>query len=286
MQVLRYANRVPLQFQPAACAITQSVIGNNWRAYGLSQSRGQFPSGPVTVMVHMASVWVPFTSESKEAIAGYPEIMKELRLGLQAVGTQARDVPQPPETRAPGRRTARDFPAVPRRGRNGRRIDQGLRRRPKEGTVWPIAAGRETQDGRGRHQLDEQRQEGRFSPSEDFGENVLIVEFREEQSMSREYRHGRRNQERKHSDNGNAHRQGQEDPRLDPRSGRRRGSVRRPRHGRRMWTFLRGRCPTCDSTNRKRSSKWAAARVAASFSICPRPGATCRRCWSARGASN
>jgi DNA topoisomerase-6 subunit B len=86
MQVLRYANRVPLQFQPAACAITQSVITNNWRSYGLSQSRGQLPVGPLTLMVHMASVWVPFTSESKEAIASYPEIMKELRLGLQAVG--------------------------------------------------------------------------------------------------------------------------------------------------------------------------------------------------------
>ena len=86
MQVLRYANRVPLQFQPAACAITQSVIQTNWRAYGLTQSRGQLPSGPVTLMVHMASVWVPFTSESKEAVASYPEITKELRLGLQAVG--------------------------------------------------------------------------------------------------------------------------------------------------------------------------------------------------------
>jgi len=86
MQVLRYANRVPLQFQPAACAITQAVVANNWRAYGLSQSRGQLPVGPVTVMVRMASVWVPFTSESKEAIAAYPEIMRELRLGLQAVG--------------------------------------------------------------------------------------------------------------------------------------------------------------------------------------------------------
>jgi hypothetical protein len=86
MQVFRYANRVPLQFQPAACAITQSVIGNNWRSYGLSQSRGNLPQGPVTVMVHMASVWVPFTSESKEAIASYPEIQKELRLALQAVG--------------------------------------------------------------------------------------------------------------------------------------------------------------------------------------------------------
>src|SRR6478736_4641782 len=86
MQVFRYANRVPLQFQQAACAVTQSVIGNNWRAYGLSQSRGNLPQGPVTLMVHMASVWVPFTSESKEAIAGYPEIQKELRLALQAVG--------------------------------------------------------------------------------------------------------------------------------------------------------------------------------------------------------
>ncbi len=86
MQVLRYANRVPLQFQPSACAITQSVTANNWRSYGLTQSRGQLPVGPVTVMVHMASVWVPFTSESKEAVASYPEIMKELRLGLQSVG--------------------------------------------------------------------------------------------------------------------------------------------------------------------------------------------------------
>jgi DNA topoisomerase-6 subunit B len=86
MQVLRYANRVPLQFQQAACAITQAIINTNWRSYGLSQSRGALPSGPLTVMVHMASVWVPFTSESKEAIADYPEIAKELRLGLQTVG--------------------------------------------------------------------------------------------------------------------------------------------------------------------------------------------------------
>jgi DNA topoisomerase-6 subunit B len=86
MQVLRYANRVPLQFQPAGCAITQAVMKTNWRSYGLSQSRSSLPSGPVTIMVHMASVWVPFTSESKEAVASYPEIEKELRLALQAVG--------------------------------------------------------------------------------------------------------------------------------------------------------------------------------------------------------
>ena len=86
MQIMRFANRVPLQFQQGACAITQAVLGTNWRSYGLSQSRGNLPSGPVSVMVHVASVWVPFTSESKEAVANYPEIEKELRLGLQAVG--------------------------------------------------------------------------------------------------------------------------------------------------------------------------------------------------------
>ena len=86
MNVMRYANRVPLQFQHAACAITQMVMGTNWRSYGLTQSRGQLPSGPVTILVHMASVWVPFTSESKEAVASYPEIQKELRLALQSAG--------------------------------------------------------------------------------------------------------------------------------------------------------------------------------------------------------
>jgi DNA topoisomerase-6 subunit B len=86
MNVFRYANRVPLQFQQSACAITQTVMSTNWRSYGLSQSRGGLPSGPVTLMIHMASVWVPFTSESKEAVASYPEIQKEMRLALQAVG--------------------------------------------------------------------------------------------------------------------------------------------------------------------------------------------------------
>ncbi|MDR1491373.1 MAG: DNA topoisomerase VI subunit B [Planctomycetaceae bacterium] len=86
MNVYRYANRVPLQFQAGACLITQTVMGMNWKSYGLPQARNQLPRGPATVMVHVASVWVPFTSESKEAIAAYPEIQKELRLALQAVG--------------------------------------------------------------------------------------------------------------------------------------------------------------------------------------------------------
>jgi DNA topoisomerase-6 subunit B len=82
----RYANRVPLQYQQGACAITKAVTGTDWKAYQLQQPRGALPIGPMLLMVHIASVWVPFTSESKEAIAHYPEIIKEIRLGLQECG--------------------------------------------------------------------------------------------------------------------------------------------------------------------------------------------------------
>jgi len=85
-RVLRYANRVPLLYQQSACAITKSVLGTGWRNYALQQSSGALPSGPLVIMVHMASVWVPFTSESKEAVAHYPEIIKEVRLALQECG--------------------------------------------------------------------------------------------------------------------------------------------------------------------------------------------------------
>ena len=85
-RLVRYANRVPLLYQQSACAIAKSVIATNWRGYGLTQPRGALPIGPLVIMVHIASVWVPFTSESKEAIASYPEILKEIRLALQDCG--------------------------------------------------------------------------------------------------------------------------------------------------------------------------------------------------------
>jgi DNA topoisomerase-6 subunit B len=84
--VFRYANRVPLQYQQGACAITKAITATDWRSYQLQQPRGALPTGPALLMVHIASVWVPFTSESKEAIAHYPEIIKEIRLGLMECG--------------------------------------------------------------------------------------------------------------------------------------------------------------------------------------------------------
>ena len=86
MELYRFANRVPLQYQQSACAITKAALSVDWKSYGLLQSKGALPTGPLVVSVHIASVWVPFTSESKEAVASYPEILKELRLGLMEAG--------------------------------------------------------------------------------------------------------------------------------------------------------------------------------------------------------
>lgn len=86
VSLLRFANRVPLLYQQGSCAFTKSIIGTSWKTYGLQQSNGSIPIGPVTILLHIASVWVPFTSESKEALAHYPEIIKEIKLALQEVG--------------------------------------------------------------------------------------------------------------------------------------------------------------------------------------------------------
>ncbi|MGM5481039.1 MAG: DNA topoisomerase VI subunit B [Nanobdellota archaeon] len=86
VRVMRFANRVPLLFQQGACAVTKAISSINWKPYGLNQSHGSLPVGPLTVVVHISSVWVPFTSESKEALAHYPEIINEIKLGLQEAG--------------------------------------------------------------------------------------------------------------------------------------------------------------------------------------------------------
>jgi DNA topoisomerase-6 subunit B len=86
VRVLRFANRVPLLYQPGACAMTRAVIVVNWKSYGLSQPKDALPIGPVVILMHLASVWVPFTSESKDAIASYAEIIDEMTLALQECG--------------------------------------------------------------------------------------------------------------------------------------------------------------------------------------------------------
>ena len=86
VKLRRFANRAPLVYQQSACAITHSVVNTAWKGYGVAQARGGLPTGSMLLVVHIASAWVPFTSESKEAIAHYPEIIKEIKLALQECG--------------------------------------------------------------------------------------------------------------------------------------------------------------------------------------------------------
>ena len=126
MQVLRYANRVPLQFQPAGCAITQAVMGTNWRSYGLQQSRGQLPSrsvdahgacgqrlGAVHERIEGGDCQLP---GNPEGVAAWPA----------GRWPQAGDVPQPPQPRQARRRATFDLPALPGRGRHRGRHDPRL----------------------------------------------------------------------------------------------------------------------------------------------------------------
>ena len=84
VQILRFANRVPLMYQAGACAITKAVASVDWRRYGLEQRGGKgIPFGPAIILVHVASTKVPFTSEGKEAVADFEEITNEIVLALK-----------------------------------------------------------------------------------------------------------------------------------------------------------------------------------------------------------
>ncbi len=86
VEVMRFANRVPLLYQAGACATIEAVKDVDWKRYNLSQSGNNLPQGPAMLIIHMVSIWVPFVSESKEAIASYPEIVGEMKLAIQEVG--------------------------------------------------------------------------------------------------------------------------------------------------------------------------------------------------------
>ena len=130
-RVIRFANRVPLLYQQSACATFKAVLETAWRNYGVTQSRGALPAGPMVIFVHMASVWVPFTSESKEAIADYDEIRKEIKLALQECGRRLGVVP--PAARAGQERVppAQHLRALHRGGRRGLRPAQGRQAAPR-----------------------------------------------------------------------------------------------------------------------------------------------------------
>ena len=98
LEILRFANRVPLVYQQGACAITHAVESVSWKNYSLGQPTGSgVPVGPAVLLVHIASTNIPFTSESKDAVADMPEILTEIDLGLKEVCSKAAPLLEPAE---------------------------------------------------------------------------------------------------------------------------------------------------------------------------------------------
>lgn len=84
VKILRFANRVPLLYQQGGCITTSAISSIDWRRYGLTQPSGKgVPTGPAIFLTHISSTLIPFTSESKEAIADVEEIENEIKLAFR-----------------------------------------------------------------------------------------------------------------------------------------------------------------------------------------------------------
>ncbi len=91
VEILRYANRVPLLYQRGGCVATTAIEKIDWRRYDLDQRGGQgIPRGSAAILVHVASTNVPFTSESKDAIANIPKIEDEIELAVRECARKMR----------------------------------------------------------------------------------------------------------------------------------------------------------------------------------------------------
>ena len=86
VRLLRFANRVPLQFDKAACAITQAVESVNWRSYGLAQNKNTLPMGPYVFAVSVTSPFIKFKNASKETIDATEDLVEEIRRALMQTG--------------------------------------------------------------------------------------------------------------------------------------------------------------------------------------------------------
>jgi DNA topoisomerase-6 subunit B len=86
VQLLRFANRVPLQFDKSGCAITWAIESVNWKSYGLQQPKGSLPLGPYIFAVSLTSPFIKFKNASKETIDASEELVEEIRRALMQAG--------------------------------------------------------------------------------------------------------------------------------------------------------------------------------------------------------
>ncbi|RZA09046.1 MAG: DNA topoisomerase VI subunit B [Proteobacteria bacterium] len=86
VQLLRFANRVPLQFDKSGCAITWAIESVNWKAYGLSQPKNSLPIGQYVFAISVVSPFIKFKNASKETVDSSEELVEELRRALIQAG--------------------------------------------------------------------------------------------------------------------------------------------------------------------------------------------------------
>ena len=87
IEILRFANRVPLMYQQGGCLLTKALESVDWKRYGLDQPGGTgIPKGPAAVLIHLASTNVQFTSEAKEAVSFDETVFDEIRKAMLEVG--------------------------------------------------------------------------------------------------------------------------------------------------------------------------------------------------------
>lgn len=86
VQLLRFANRVPLQFDKSGCAITWAIESVNWKSYGLAQPKDSLPQGPYVFAVSIVSPFIKFKNASKETIDASDELVEEIRRALMQAG--------------------------------------------------------------------------------------------------------------------------------------------------------------------------------------------------------
>ena len=86
IQVLRFANRVPLQFDKSSCAIVKAIVSVNWKSYGIRQSKNSLPSGPYIMAISVISPFIKFKNASKETIDASDDLVTEIRKALMKAG--------------------------------------------------------------------------------------------------------------------------------------------------------------------------------------------------------
>jgi DNA topoisomerase-6 subunit B len=80
-EIMRFSNRTPLLFDQGACAITSAINAMEWKRYNIKD----FDNSPITILINLSSVHIPYTNVGKQAVADEQEIIDEIKLAIMTV---------------------------------------------------------------------------------------------------------------------------------------------------------------------------------------------------------